>query len=178
MTKRYSSDPKQRAAELVAEGKIGGKRKGAGRPRKPTSDSQRKRASTVIAERAREVAPQMAAALVDVLLADDATRTEKMRAVKVLTGIEGVETDRERDELAELPFLPPLSGVSWDRQRRRRRGDQLAARAQGFDGHPPRLYRGGHHRRAQRQTARPSRGSDGIDARRSRGQHWGQQRNR
>jgi hypothetical protein len=101
MTKRYSSDPKQRAAELVAEGKIGGKRKGAGRPRKPTSDGQRKRASTVIAERAREVAPQMAAALVDVLLADDATRTEKMRAVKVLTGIEGVETDRERDELAD-----------------------------------------------------------------------------
>lgn len=101
MAKRYSSDPKTRAAELVAEGKIGGKRKGAGRPRKLTSERQRKRASQVIAERARDVAPQMAAVLADVLLDDEATRSEKLRAVKAMVNIEGVESDRERDELAD-----------------------------------------------------------------------------
>ena len=99
--RRYSSDPAERARELVAEGKLGGPRKGAGRPRKLTSERERKRASTVIAERAREVAPQMAAALADVLLDDDATRSEKLRAVKAMVNIEGVETDRERDELAD-----------------------------------------------------------------------------
>lgn len=101
MAKRYSSDPKTRAAELVAEGKIGGRRQGAGRPRKGVTERQRKRASTVITEYASENADRIAGVLLDVLLADDATRTEKMRAVKLLTGIETAETDRERDELAD-----------------------------------------------------------------------------
>jgi hypothetical protein len=101
MTKRYSSDPKQRAAELVAEGKIGGKRKGAGRPRKVTSDGQRKRASTVIAEYARENAEEMAKVITDCLLDPDATQAEKMRAVKLAVGIDSKESDRERDELAD-----------------------------------------------------------------------------
>lgn len=101
MLKRYSSDPKTRAAELVAEGKIGGKREGAGRPRKVTTERQRKRASTVVAEAAAENADKIAGTLLDVLLSEDATRSEKMRAVRVLTRIEGTETDRERDELAD-----------------------------------------------------------------------------
>ena len=78
MAKRYSSDPKTRAAELVAEGKIGGRRQGAGRPRKGVTERQRKRASTVITEYASENADRIAGVLLDVLLADDATRTEKM----------------------------------------------------------------------------------------------------
>jgi hypothetical protein len=43
----------------------------------------------------------MAAALVDVLLDADATRTDKLRAVKALVGIDLQESDRERDELAD-----------------------------------------------------------------------------
>lgn len=101
MAKRYSSDPKTRAAELVAEGKIGGKREGAGRPRKVTSDGQRKRASTVIAEGARELAPQMAQVIADCLLDPDATRVDKMRALKLAVHVEGVETDREKEELCD-----------------------------------------------------------------------------
>ena len=101
MAKRYSSDPKQRAAELVAEGKIGGKREGAGRPRKLTSDGQRKRASTVIAEYARENAEQMAKVITDCLLDPDASQMDKMRAVKLAVGIDFRESDRERDELAD-----------------------------------------------------------------------------
>lgn len=101
MAKRYSSDPKQRAAELVAEGKIGGKREGAGRPRKVTSDGQPKRASTVIADYVRENAEDMAKVITDCLLDPDASQLDKMRAVKLAVGIDSRESDREREELAD-----------------------------------------------------------------------------
>lgn len=100
-TRRYSSDPRERARQLVQEGKIGGARPGAGRPRKHTADGQRKRASTVIAEHARENAEQMAKVVTDCILDPDATQAEKMRAVKLAVGIDVRESDRERDELAD-----------------------------------------------------------------------------
>jgi hypothetical protein len=97
--RRYSSDPKTRAAELVKDGKIGGKREGAGRPRKSTSDTQRpKRASTVVAEALRENAELVASVIPDVVNDPDASRHIKLRAAKLAVDIEGREAERTREE--------------------------------------------------------------------------------
>jgi hypothetical protein len=98
-SRRYSSDPKTRAAELVKDGKIGGKREGAGRPRKSTSDSQKpKRASTVVAEALRENAELVASVIPDVVNDPDASRHMKLRAAKLAVDIEGKEAERLREE--------------------------------------------------------------------------------
>jgi hypothetical protein len=109
--KKYSSDPKTRARELVAEGRFGGRQPGAGRRRKP--DSQKpKRASTVIVERLRENPELVASVIPDVMNDPDASRHMKLRAAKLAIDIEGREEEhrredkregRNRDRLAELP---------------------------------------------------------------------------
>ena len=99
--RQYSSDPTTRAKELVAEGKLGGKRKGAGRPKGTTTKPQPRRASTVIAEVARENGDKIAGVLVDALLDPDASKADRMRAIKMLVGTEDRETDRERDEASD-----------------------------------------------------------------------------
>lgn len=98
-SRRYSSDPKIRAAELVRDGKIGGRREGAGRPRKSTSGSQKpKRASTVVAEALRDNAELVASVIPDVVNDPDASRHVKLRAAKLALEIEGREAERVREE--------------------------------------------------------------------------------
>lgn len=101
--KKYSSDPRQRMKELQAEGKMTPEHgKLGGRPRKGASESQRKkRASTVIAEYARDHSDKIAEVISDILRDPDASESMKLRAIKLALGVEGVETDRERDELAD-----------------------------------------------------------------------------
>jgi hypothetical protein len=95
--KKYSSDPKTRARELVAEGKFGGRQPGAGRRRKP--DSQKpKRASAAIAQAARDNADKIASVFTGIVNDDDASRHIKMRAAKLAVDIEGREAERVREE--------------------------------------------------------------------------------
>jgi len=68
----YPSDPRERALQLVAEGKIGGPRPGAGRPRVP-------RATELIAEAAIEHADEIVAALL-AGIAPDQRADERSRA--------------------------------------------------------------------------------------------------
>ncbi len=96
--KRYSSDPKTRAGELVAEGKIGGKRSGAGRPRKGVSGNEKKRALTTVAEGLREKADLMAGVIPDVLNDPNASKAEKMQAARLAIRIEAAEEERRREE--------------------------------------------------------------------------------
>jgi hypothetical protein len=108
--KRYSSDPKTRAAELVADGKLGGARAGAGRPRKHT-DAQSVRATSVIADGIRENADLAARVVPDVLRDPDASDRVKMQAIKLGLRIESADEDRRREDeregrrAAELPDL-------------------------------------------------------------------------
>jgi hypothetical protein len=96
--RRYSSDPKTRAAELVADGKLGGARPGAGRPRKKHPDSQkRKRASTAITEAARENADKIASVISDVVNDPEASRHVKLRAAKLAVDIEHKEDAHARE---------------------------------------------------------------------------------
>lgn len=97
--RRYSSDPSERARQLVAEGKLGGARPGAGRPRKSVADTQkRKRASTVITEAARENADKIAGVFNDVIGDPDASRHIKLRAAKLAIDIEHREDAHAREE--------------------------------------------------------------------------------
>ena len=96
--KRYSSDPKTRADELVAEGKIGGKRSGAGRRRKGVTGSQKNRALTTVVEGLRENADLMARVIPDVLRDPHATKAEKMQAARLAIRIEAAEEERRREE--------------------------------------------------------------------------------
>lgn len=99
--KKYSSDRRERMAELQAEGKLTPEHgKLGGRPRK-SSVPQQKRSSQVIAEWARENPEKLVQVFIDVLTDDDASRGDKLRAVKQMVGIEVGESDRERDELAD-----------------------------------------------------------------------------
>lgn len=98
-SKRYSSDRSERMRELQAEGRVGAKfGKLGGRPRKVKTDAPPRPAAAAIAAAAAENAPQMAAVLIDVLLDDNASRTDKLRAIKLGIGIETGETQREDDE--------------------------------------------------------------------------------
>lgn len=99
--RKYSSDPKQRAAELRAEGKFGGKQPGAGRPRKSASDAHPKRASAVIASYVRENGPEFARVLEDILRDPDASDAIKMRATKLALQIETNEEERQRQDERE-----------------------------------------------------------------------------
>ncbi|MEZ5076972.1 MAG: hypothetical protein R2725_05975 [Solirubrobacterales bacterium] len=97
--RKYSADPAERARELVAEGKIGGRRRGAGRPRKHTSEAQQPpRAATVVAEAARANSDKIAKVFTDVLSNPESSDRHKVQAVKAMLGIEGSEEDRQRDE--------------------------------------------------------------------------------
>ena len=103
--KRYSSDPSERARELVAEGRLGGARPGSGRPPKKRTEAQageRRTAASVIAAWAREHGEQMAQVFVDVLDDPDASDRQKIHAVKVMLGIESKE--------AELQLLEERNG--------------------------------------------------------------------
>lgn len=104
MAQRYSSDPKQRARELVRDGKIGGARPGAGRPRKQhTAKAHPRPAAARIAELAAENADEIAAVAIDVLLSKKATHNEKVRAIRALVGIEQREAALEVAEISEPP---------------------------------------------------------------------------
>jgi hypothetical protein len=97
-SKKYSSDRRERMKELQREGKLTPEHgRLGGRPRKKP-DTQKRRASTVVAEKAGENADQIAKVLTDCILDPDAAQADKMRAVKLAIGIEGTETERERDE--------------------------------------------------------------------------------
>jgi hypothetical protein len=93
--RRYASDPATRAAELVSEGRFGGKQPGAGRPRKSVTESQQ-RASTVVADAARENADLIASTFTDTLSDPDASRRARMKAGSTLIAIEGKEAEQQR----------------------------------------------------------------------------------
>jgi hypothetical protein len=100
-TRKYSSDPAERAAELVSEGKLGGKQPGAGRPRKSVSEPQSNHprpASSAVAQAAREHSGLIARAFLDVLDDPDASDRQKMAASKSLVAIELRESALELDE--------------------------------------------------------------------------------
>jgi hypothetical protein len=82
----YSKDPKVRALQLVAEGKIGGPNRGQGRKRKP-------RAAEAVAEHVRNhLVPQIKDALEDALNSD--SNKDKLQAVGMAMDIE-----RQEDKL-------------------------------------------------------------------------------
>jgi hypothetical protein len=94
---------------LVSEGKLGGRREGAGRPRKGASKTQKKRASQVITEWAQENGDKLADVIGDVLRDPDATRTEKMRAARLGLKVEAMEEehcheDERQGRTRELPI--------------------------------------------------------------------------
>lgn len=92
--KRYSSDPSERAKELVAEGRFGGKREGAGRPRKVSPESQSARpAAAHIAAGVAELGPQMLGVIRDVLEDEEASEGAKLRALKAAVGVESKEAE-------------------------------------------------------------------------------------
>lgn len=103
MAKRYSSDPSTRAKELIADGKIGGPREGAGRPRKKSPPTGSRPAAAYITERLPELAPQILRVFKDVLTDPSATDRDKIRAVSSMIGIENRETAREAEERRESP---------------------------------------------------------------------------
>jgi hypothetical protein len=109
--RKYASDPATRAAELVSEGRFGGKQPGAGRPRKSASDSQQ-RASTVVADAARENADLIAATFVDTIRDPDSSRRAQMHASKTLIAIEGREAELTRADEPEGLAAP--SGLPTD----------------------------------------------------------------
>jgi hypothetical protein len=89
----YPSDPSERARQLVEEGRIGGPRPGAGRPRKP-------RATELIAQAAIEHADELIAALV-AGIAPDQPADERSRAADRWGRLilqEGALQQRERAE--------------------------------------------------------------------------------
>jgi hypothetical protein len=94
--KRYSSDPKERARQLVAEGKIGGARPGSGRPRKDRTQTgdHLPTAASVVAKAARENADKIVAVFEDAVEAGQADRT-RLAAAKSWLGVEGEEAERE-----------------------------------------------------------------------------------
>ena len=97
--KRYSSDPKRRAEELVAEGRIGGARPGAGRPRKRPDPSHPRPAAAAVAAAASEHSAQVAKVFVDALQSEDLTDAQKVVAMKTFLGVEDRETRREHEEI-------------------------------------------------------------------------------
>lgn len=86
--KKYSSDPKERARQLVAEGKIGGARKGAGRPR-------HKRASELVAEKAETHANKIVAAYLNALDPNNTIKPE----IRLQAAREWLEIERQEREL-------------------------------------------------------------------------------
>jgi hypothetical protein len=100
MASKYSSDPAQRARELHAEGRLGGRRFGkmGGRPRKAPASSHPRPAAAAVAEAAAENADLIAKTFADVLNDDSISDTRKITALRTWLGIEARETDRERDE--------------------------------------------------------------------------------
>jgi hypothetical protein len=113
--KRYSSDPKTRAAELVKDGKLGGARPGAGRPRKTHSEPQPMRATQAIAEGLRENAELAAAVIPSVLLDPTASKGQKMAAVRLGLKIESDQAEHERQEAREGRHPAELPDLDGDR---------------------------------------------------------------
>jgi hypothetical protein len=99
--KRYASDPKTRARELVEDGKIGGPRPGSGPRRKKHPDSQSVRASSVIAEELREHSDLAASVIPDVLRDPNASDRLKLAAIKLGLKIESDQADHDRQDERE-----------------------------------------------------------------------------
>lgn len=94
---------------MVKAGLIGGSRPGAGRPRKSVSGSQkRKRASTVVAEAARNNADLIASTFTDAMNDPAASGRQRMMAGKALVGIELQEEERRREDERDGRDLPPM----------------------------------------------------------------------
>jgi hypothetical protein len=100
--KKYSSDRRERMRELQSEGKMTAEHgKLGGRPRKVASNGHQKRAAAVVSEWVRDNPDQILAVIRDALTDPDATDSERLRAAKFALGIEGKESERERDELSD-----------------------------------------------------------------------------
>jgi hypothetical protein len=98
-SKRYSSDPAERARELVAEGKFGGRQKGAGRPPKERTEDQShpRPAAAAVRRAAAQNADKIAQVFVDVLRSD-ASDAQKVRSMKALLNVEQKEVAIELEE--------------------------------------------------------------------------------
>jgi hypothetical protein len=124
--RKYASDPRERARELVRDGKLGGARPGSGRPRKSTGKSQSNHprpAAAAIAAFARDHADELAQVFADVLDDPDATDAQKLRAVRSMLGIEMKETEFQLEERKlNRPAPTPEHGSAEDA------AAQLAAR--------------------------------------------------
>jgi hypothetical protein len=112
--KRYSSDRKTRAAELVAEGRLGGAQPGSGRPRKSVTEAQPKRASSAVTEWAQANPDLIASVIPDVLNDPDASDHLKLRAVKLGLKVESDEVERQRQD--EREGIAPASAIPTDRR--------------------------------------------------------------
>lgn len=93
-SKRYSSDPKERAKQLVAEGKIGGAREGSGRPRK-------KRVSEVINEKIESHAEEIWNVYLD-SISETSSPQIRLQAARDLLEIERKEVEHQRSEDEDL----------------------------------------------------------------------------
>lgn len=97
--RKYSSDRRERYQELRAEGKVGPQfGKLGGRPKKSPTDSQPKRAATVVAEAARANSHLISKVFTDILADPDTTDTQKVRAVKTMLGVESGEERLQRED--------------------------------------------------------------------------------
>lgn len=110
--RRYSSDPTERARQLVAEGRFGGRQPGAGRPRKP-------RVGTILAERAAAEADTIWNALMSAMT--EGTPRQRAEAAERLLRIVAREHELQqresRDEAAAAIDLAQLDGAEVDRLR-------------------------------------------------------------
>src|ERR1700743_43060 len=107
-SKRYSSDPKTRAAGLDAEDRLGGKQPGAGRPRKSVSEAQsehRRPAAAAVAQAARDNADAISNVFVTILHDDTASNAAKVRAMKSFLSVEQREAELQLAE-ARAHTLP------------------------------------------------------------------------
>ena len=93
-SKRYSSDPKERAKQLVAEGKIGGAREGSGRPRK-------RRVSEVINEKIEAHAEEIWSVYLD-SISETSSPQIRLQAARDLLEIERKEVEHQRSEDEDL----------------------------------------------------------------------------
>jgi hypothetical protein len=99
--RKYSSDPSERAKELVAEGRFGGKREGAGRPAKGVTEIQPNHprpAAAAVRRAASQNADRIAQVFISVLDDETATDAQKVRSMRALLDVEQREVGIELEE--------------------------------------------------------------------------------
>ncbi len=126
--KRYSSDPSERARQLVAEGKIGGAEHGrkGGRPRKDQAPLQSgETAAAYIARTARDNAPAILKVYEDAVAAGQLPQ-HRLQAVKQWVSAE--DREAEREERAASKADPAPESADLEALDREQLLDHLAAR--------------------------------------------------